>query len=254
MHKPKETVQPIEAFQSQFDQALPIPLQRTVCGITSLRMAMKTYGYLSNMSFSEFTADWINQTSFDVPALGVSTEISGHPVTVPVCYNLKELSHQDMQEAIEFAKQLHVDPTTNILNIQNGHTPTTGFTIRNGFHHRGIKPFMDRHNIPIESELLEKTTIQDIISLFKENRERKVLLSVRHNDLGYPSQYKIPGGAISTHIILIHSHEVIGSTDVLTFSDPAFLNKQDGIQSRTADALQAAFTGTASILTPKLIF
>lgn len=244
----KEVVNPEIYFQTQFSEELPIELQRTACGIASLYAGLKVLG-LDDPGFGSFVADYVDQTSFNVPYVTTESTIQGRNVTIPVNYFPAGITEEGLNNASEVIVGLNGGKKTVTQNPgEEQFIP--GFTYALGFDHRGIKPFIDRHELDLDAELIETDDLQKIFEKVKTG-ETIALLSVDHNKLGYPVADQIPRQSISTHVILIYGVEMVGETLVAQFLDPAYLTAHDGNQVRSLESLRGAYAGKGTVISKR---
>lgn len=224
---------PSEAHQTQFDKNLPTILKRTSCGIASFYSGLKYLGY-NNGSFPKFLTKYISTNRFNVPTYYTTSNIEGDTLKIPIIYTPQE-QKGDNNRVANLVSSLSNGENMKIEKLNNPNNQfNPAFTIAHGFDHRGIQPFLQTSGLSIKSELEENNNLPDSLE-----KDSVILASVRANKLGYPLYAKLLTEHISTHIITIYDIVEIGDTKAVLFSDPAFLNGQEGLQIRDLDTMKS---------------
>ncbi len=238
----------VKSFHSQFDQEIPPILQRTTCGLASLYTALSYLGR-ELPPYPEFVKMYIEHGSYNIPVHTTKMPIAKTTVNVPVAYTDPNASLAE--EYAEISKAL--SPFSNLsLNspIERSFDPTKepkrAFTIANGFDHRGIDSFLkeDLNINDISVEIRETNELPDSLP-----GNSVILASVVQSKLGYPARLTTFKSSIATHVIPIVQIGELNNSRVALFSDPAFLNTQDGLQVREVETLESSMAGKYTMLT-----
>jgi hypothetical protein len=247
----KNSCDPRKSFETQFKSDIPTELQRTTCGIASLTIALKHLFPENNIDPYGLLIAYIQQGQYNRETLGYLARIRGRAVRIPVAYRLENETPTNYQEnavkLLENLRSVNKSPLERIDNPRGQYQPS--FTLANGFDHRGVKTFLKQY--PVSVETTENKPLDEIFTEIK-NDKCVALISCNHENLGYPLHYKILNSTpshIPTHVVCAINSTTLGSSDIITFTDPAYLNATDAIQTRTLHSLENAYNNISTIIT-----
>lgn len=245
-----------KSFQTQYTTKLPIPY---LCGVACLNTILKLYKQISfNTPLLSVFRKYLTVGKNNVP---YSTLKIDETLTIPIAYypqinNPKQIL-KDSKQKLEILNIKYKENQIEIVQSKTQKQFIPSFTLWYGFDHRGIPCFLRLHKYLLSSTLLEEK-FDVVVDKLNQSKNSSAILSVDPIYIGFPTNKITQTEKFKETILHQNKHNIVileitkyNGNDVAVISNPLYPGFETGISILSLKTLESAYTGHATVLSPK---